>query len=130
MNETERDALEKELIWALMPYTDTEFQAGLAVMTIIDRLLAERDIDAMLNAVHPKAKLTGVYEIDGQYESLRKHGESVDPTTDLYYADIHWPYTEDIDYDCQTYNSKWGYGPTRVAAIADACRKAREATND
>ena len=74
------------------------------LMPIIDRLLAERDIDAMLNAVHgfPSIK---VWEID------YLHGT--------------------IGYACEIDNTvghptATGTGPTRTAAIADACRKARE----
>jgi hypothetical protein len=81
-----------------------------AIMPIIDAMLAERDIDAMLNAVHgfPSIK---VWEID------YLHGT--------------------IGYACEIDNTvghptATGTGPTRVAAVADACKRALEgrATND
>ena len=71
------------------------------VMPIIDRLLAERDIDAMLDAVHPQARLNYLGYAD---------------------FDLCWnAYLWTPDFVATT-----GTGPTRTAAIADACRKARE----
>ena len=75
------------------------------VMPIIDRLLAERDIDAMLDAVHPQARLNYLGYAD---------------------FDLCWnAYLWTPDFVATT-----GTGPTRTAAIADACRKARNLTND
>ena len=71
------------------------------VMPIIDRLLAERDIDAMLDAVHPQARLNYLGYAD---------------------FDLCWnAYLWTPDFVATT-----GTGPTRLEAIADACRKARE----
>ena len=72
-----------------------------AIMPIIDRLLAERDIDAMLDAVHPQARLNYLGYAD---------------------FDLCWnAYLWTPDFVATT-----GTGPTRLEAIADACRKARE----
>lgn len=79
------------------------------VLPIIDRLLAERDIDAMLNAVHPDA---AVY---------------VNPYAgDMFGAQITWPCDEGAEW----HRCLGLLRPTRAAAIADACRKAREGRDD
>ncbi len=75
-------------------------------LPIIDHLLAEHGVDAMLNAVHPTARIN--YLGGGE----RHEGNWV--------AYIQW-----FPDQYRLYSSD-GTGPTRTAAIADACRKARE----
>lgn len=80
-------------------------------LPIIDRLLAERDIDAMLNAVHPEATLMSLAPKSG----LNHSNEN--------WAKVAWP-AVGKDYIFEVVEA---YGPDRTAAIADACRKARSA---
>ena len=75
------------------------------IMAHIDRLLAERGIDAMLDAVHPQARLNYLGYAD---------------------FDLCWnAYLWTPDFVATT-----GTGPTRLEAIADACKRALEGRND
>lgn len=118
------------------PGVDADFIVNTeAIMPIIDRLLADRtpdsftittstdgttvattghvhtpDLDAVLDAVHPECMIgMARHEYDG-----------------VWYAEIRYPYTDSIPTDEQTFKESWATGPTRMSAIADACRKARE----
>jgi hypothetical protein len=72
---------------------------------IIDRIHADHDIDAMLDAVHPQARLNYLGYAD---------------------FDLCWnAYLWTPDFVATT-----GTGPTRTAAIADACKRALEGRND
>ena len=77
----------------------------------IDHLLATHNIDAMLNAVHPRARVLHLSQVE----------------VEQWYVEIGWT-TSDYSSIPAVYTNHEvvGYGPTRTAAIADACRKARE----
>lgn len=80
---------------------------ALAIMPIIDRLLASRDIDTMLDAVHPEAMV----------ETWLQEAEPEVGLPAAFIALLRCPgATFPIN----------GCGPTRTSAIANACRKARE----
>ena len=113
MNNETRKAMMEVIEAELDSYCPSPFNGAFAVslMQIIDRLLAEHNIDHLLNAVHPKARVLHQSQVESEQ----------------WYVEIGWT-TTDYSFVPAKYKSheRVGYGPTRTAAIADACRKARE----
>lgn len=123
LTETEKKALVEELsdrlgnihpLTIINPHILT-MVAEEAVMPIIERVIAERDLDALLDSVHPVAAIGWMFKTD-----------DTDPER-KWFSDVRYPYTEDIPYDCQTYMAQNGYGPTRTAAVQAAVKAAKEA---